>query len=103
MGHPRLAPGWQVHVARAVGFGLAGALGFGLAFGLNSTGIGFAPAALVGAPWGGITCGLAFGLALSLIGKLTGEPHTLALRPTAARRSPARSSASGSAACSVSA
>jgi hypothetical protein len=77
---PTWVPGWQVHVVRAVGFGLAGALGFGLDFGLNGADIGFAAAALVSALWGGITCGLAFGLALGLIGKLTGEPHALALR-----------------------
>ena len=77
---PTWVPAWQVHVARAVGFGLVGALGFGITFGLTSSDIGFAAAALVGGLWGGITCGLAFGLALGLIGKLTGEPHALALR-----------------------
>ena len=77
---PTWVPGWQIHVVRATGFALAGAIGFGLAFGLNSGDAGFAAAALASASWGAVTCGLAFGIALGLIGKLSGEPHALALR-----------------------
>jgi len=77
---PAWISSWPLHLARAAGFALAGAVGFGLALGLARGQIGFTAAALAGALWGGVTVGLCFGLAFGLIGRLTGEPHALALR-----------------------
>jgi hypothetical protein len=71
---------WQIHVTRALGFGLAGAIGFTLAFGLPIPPFGFAAIALIGAFWGGITFGLGFGLAFAIVGRIAGDPYTLTFR-----------------------
>jgi hypothetical protein len=71
---------WQIHVTRALGFGLAGAIGFTLAFGLPIPPFGLAVTALVGGFWGGITFGLGFGLAFAIVGRLAGDPYTLTFR-----------------------
>jgi hypothetical protein len=71
---------WQIQVTRALGFGLAGAIGFTLALGLPIPPFGFGVIALVGVFWGGITFGLGFGMAFAIVGRLSGDPYTLAFR-----------------------
>jgi hypothetical protein len=71
---------WQIHLTRALGFALAGAIGFTLALGLPPPPFGFTAIALIGVFWGGITFGLGFGLAFAILGRLAGDPYTLAFR-----------------------
>jgi hypothetical protein len=76
---------WQVHVVRGIGYGLVGLIGAGIAIGPTSWPFSLGAGLLTGMIWGGSSFALAFGLIMAFVGKLSGEPSSIAPRRPATR------------------